>query len=111
MQCERLIGLIKSWYRNVQDETMAPARMVMFIEQHAERCDVCFHDPDLKDEIAKITEMILPESKIPKAARKEQDEEHVEEDVAEEHSEEQGGDNNVEEEEEYSDFDEEDDEL
>jgi len=112
MQCERLIGLIKSWYRNVQDETMAPARMVMFIEQHAERCDVCFHDPDLKGEIAKITEMILPESKIPKAARKEQDEEHVKEDVAEDKStEEEESDDTVEEEEEYSDFDEEDDEL
>ncbi len=69
MQCERLISLIKSWYRHVQDETMAPARMVAFIEQHAERCDVCRVDPDLKEEIAKITEMILPESKIPKAVR------------------------------------------
>ena len=56
MQCERLIGLIKSWYRSVQDETMAPARMVMFMEHHAERCDVCLEDPNLKDEIAKITE-------------------------------------------------------
>ena len=69
MQCERLLGLIKSWYGHVQDETMAPARMVMFIEQHAEECDVCLADPDLKQEIAKISEMILPESKIPKAAR------------------------------------------
>lgn len=72
MQCERLVGLIKMWYRQVQDETMAPARMVMFIEQHADRCDICLGDKDLKGEIAKITEMILPESKIPKAVRKEQ---------------------------------------
>lgn len=48
---------------------MAPARMVGFIEQHADSCDICFRDPDLKDEIAKITELILPESKIPKAVR------------------------------------------
>ena len=48
---------------------MAPARMVSFIEQHAETCEICLQDPDLKGEIAKITEMILPESKIPKAVR------------------------------------------
>lgn len=69
MQCERLISLIKSWYGHVRDETMAPARMVGFIEQHAESCEICRQDPDLKDEIAKITELILPESKIPKAVR------------------------------------------
>lgn len=91
MQCERLIGLIKSWYRHVQDETMAPARMVMFIEQHAEECDICLADPDLKGEIAKITEMILPESKIPKAVRQaaEQDEAESEADDDENQDEEE----------------------
>lgn len=69
MQCERLVKLIKSWYLNVRDETMAPARMVTFMHQHVEGCEVCLQDPDLHDEIAKITEMILPESKIPKAVR------------------------------------------
>jgi hypothetical protein len=69
MQCERLIKQIKSWYVHVREETMAPARMVSFIEQHAETCEICLMDPDLKEEIAKITEMILPESKIPKAVR------------------------------------------
>lgn len=69
MQCERLIKLIKSWYAHVREETMAPARMVAFIEQHAESCEVCQRDPDLKDEVAKITELVLPESKIPKAVR------------------------------------------
>ena len=69
MQCERLVGLIKSWYGHVQNETMAPARMIMFIEQHAERCDICLADSGLQQEIAKITEMILPESKIPKSVR------------------------------------------
>ena len=48
---------------------MAPARMVSFIEEHAETCEICMQDPDLKEEIAKITEMVLPESKIPKAVR------------------------------------------
>ncbi len=69
MQCERLIKLIKSWYVHVREETMAPARMVAFIEQHAETCDECLKDPDLQEEIAKITELVLPESKIPKAVR------------------------------------------
>lgn len=48
---------------------MAPARMVAFIEQHAENCDVCLQDPELPGEISKITELVLPESKIPKAVR------------------------------------------
>ena len=69
MQCERLIKMIKSWYMHVRDETMAPARMVSFIEDHAASCDICRLDPDLKEEIAKITELVLPESKIPKAVR------------------------------------------
>jgi len=69
MQCERLIKMTKSWYLHVRDETMAPARMVGFIEKHAQSCEICLNDPDLKEEIAKITELILPESKIPKAVR------------------------------------------
>ena len=69
MQCERLIKMIKSWYVSVRQETMAPARMVTFMEQHAATCEVCLRDPDLKDELAKITELVLPESKIPKAIR------------------------------------------
>lgn len=69
MQCERLIKLAKSWFLNVRDETMAPARMISFIEQHVDHCEICQADPDIRDEIAKITEIILPESKMPKAAR------------------------------------------
>ncbi len=69
MQCERLIKMIKSWYLSVRDETMAPARMVSFMEQHATTCEICLQDPKLKEEIAKITELVLPESKIPKAIR------------------------------------------
>lgn len=48
---------------------MAPARMVSFIEEHATDCEICRQDPDLKEEIEKITELVLPESKIPKAVR------------------------------------------
>ncbi len=69
MQCERLIKMIKSWYLSVRDETMAPARMVSFMEQHAATCEVCLQDLSLKEEVAKITELVLPESKIPKAIR------------------------------------------
>ena len=61
--------MIKSWYLSVRDETMAPARMVSFMEQHATTCEVCLQDLSLKEEIAKITELVLPESKIPKAIR------------------------------------------
>lgn len=81
MQCERLIKMIKSWYISVRQETMAPARMVSFMEQHAATCEVCLRDPDLNDEIAKITELVLPESKIPKAIRQSSfDEEELEAD-------------------------------
>jgi len=73
MQCERLVKMIKSWFLSVRDETMAPARMVSFMEQHAATCEVCLQDPILKEEIAKITELVLPESKIPKAIRLQND--------------------------------------
>ncbi len=75
MQCERLIKQIKIWYSHVQNETMAPARMISFIENHAHQCEVCLADPQLSEEIAKITEIILPESKIPKAVRTQVDDE------------------------------------
>lgn len=57
---------------------MAPARMVTFIEKHAAECDICLEDPDLQEEIEKITEMILPESKIPKAVRMQREQEEME---------------------------------
>ena len=46
---------------------MAPARMISFIEKHVATCSICQEDPDIKDEIAKITEIILPEAKMIKA--------------------------------------------
>ena len=93
MQCERLINLIKSWYGNVQNETMAPARMISFIEEHASQCPNCLADPDLISEIVKITEMVLPESKIPKAVRMQQEAEEAEEDEVESESDEEGENN------------------
>ena len=77
MQCQRLITQIKSWYIHVSNETMAPARMVAFIEKHALECDICREDPDLQEEIEKITELVLPESKIPKAVRMQQEQEEM----------------------------------
>lgn len=87
MQCERLIGLAKSWYTSVRDETMAPARMVQFIKQHVASCPICEEDPDIQDEIAKITELILPDSKIPKAVRMKQEQEEAARREAEEEAE------------------------
>ena len=73
MQCERLIKQTKTWFLHVQNETMAPARMISFIENHASHCDICLADPDLQEEISRITEIVLPESKIPKAVRLQQE--------------------------------------
>ncbi len=84
MQCERLIKLAKQWYLHVKDETMAPARMVQFIKQHVAACPICAEDPDIDAEIERITEIILPESKIPKAVRMKQEAEEAEFDDAEE---------------------------
>ena len=89
MQCERLIGLAKSWYTSVRDETMAPARMVQFIKQHVTGCPICEEDPDIQDEILKITELILPDSKIPKAVRMKQEQEEAARREAEEEAEEE----------------------
>jgi hypothetical protein len=69
MQCKQLIRLTKSWFLHVKDETMAPARMMQFVDDHIKECDICREDPDLHQEIEKIREFILPESKIPKAYR------------------------------------------
>ena len=87
MQCERLINLAKNWYLHVKDETMAPARMVQFIKDHVADCEICQADPDIHDEIEKITELILPESKIPKAVRLQQEKENNPEDIEDENSE------------------------
>ncbi|MCL2789451.1 MAG: hypothetical protein FWD79_02280 [Desulfobulbus sp.] len=69
MECEQLIRLIKDWYLRVKQETMAPARMMQFVDQHIKGCSICKADLLLSDEVEKIREFVLPESKIPKAAR------------------------------------------
>lgn len=73
MECERLNRLIRSWYEQIQEESMAPARMVEFMENHIVDCDVCISDSHVKDEVKKISELVLPSSKMTKAAKKESD--------------------------------------
>ena len=66
MKCDRLISLVKNWYLKVQEEAMAPARMVAFMEKHISQCEECLADPDVKQEADKIREIVLPPSKTPK---------------------------------------------
>jgi hypothetical protein len=66
MKCDRLIYLVKNWYLQVQEEAMAPARMVAFMEKHISQCAECLDDPDVKQEAKKIREIVLPPSKVPK---------------------------------------------
>ena len=84
---------------------MAPARMISFIEDHARQCPDCMADPKLTDEIAKITELVLPESKIPKAVRMQQEEDEPVEDEEEETSTDEDEDESVDEEEDEDEFD------
>ena len=70
MECERLKRLIKNWYVQVQDEAMAPARMVDFMRKHVDECSICLTDQIVELEIKRITEIVLPPSKIPKALRR-----------------------------------------
>jgi len=65
MKCNRLIILVKNWYLHVQDEAMAPARMVEFMTKHIATCEVCAEDPDVRAEAEKIREIVLPASKVP----------------------------------------------
>ncbi len=73
MECERLIRLIKDWYVRVKQETMAPARMMQFVDSHIEECEICQAELDLVEEVEKIREFVVPESKIPKAVRVQDD--------------------------------------
>ena len=86
MKCDRLISLVKNWYLKVQEEAMAPARMVAFMEKHILQCEVCLADPDVKQEVEKIREIVLPPSKVPKpkAVRVAKEEVAGEEDAAKE---------------------------
>ena len=80
MECERLKKLVKNWYVQVQDESMAPARMVDFMRNHVADCLTCMADPVIEIEIKRITEIVLPPDKIPKAARKDKAQDKKEED-------------------------------
>lgn len=66
MECERLQRLVKSWYVQVQEESMAPARMVSFMEKHIAECAFCLADPLVRQDIDKITAIILPPTKLRK---------------------------------------------
>jgi hypothetical protein len=74
MQCNQLTRLMKDWYVHVQEESMAPARMMQFTDKHILNCETCQQDTALAEEIDKIRDFILPESKIPKSKSEEQDE-------------------------------------
>jgi type II secretory pathway component PulJ len=69
MECKQLIRLSKDWYTRVEQETMAPARMMEFMDNHIRQCSACQLEEGLEAEIEKIREFVLPESKIPKAVR------------------------------------------
>ncbi|OGQ98567.1 MAG: hypothetical protein A2505_01820 [Deltaproteobacteria bacterium RIFOXYD12_FULL_55_16] len=73
MECERLQRLVKSWYGQVQEESMAPARMVSFMEKHLAECAFCLADPLVRQDIEKITAIILPPSKIRKPSDEDDD--------------------------------------
>lgn len=120
MECTRLVKLVKSWYLQVKDEALAPARMVAFMEKHVAECPVCMVDDGVRQEVDRITRIVLPPSKTskPKAADEEEDEvETAEEETTDETDEdsEEGDDEEDEEEsddigEEDEDFDNDDDE-
>ena len=69
MECERFKRLLKSWYIQVQNESLAPARMVDFMENHVTDCPVCLMDPEAKKDIAKIITLILPQDKLRQTAK------------------------------------------
>jgi hypothetical protein len=72
MECKRLQGLVKSWYAQVQDESMAPARMVSFMEKHIAECAFCLADPLVRQDVVKITAILLPPTKVRKPSADEE---------------------------------------
>lgn len=74
MECDRLKRLIRTWYSQVQDETMAPARMITFMRQHVADCATCLSDPFVRPEIEKITNIVLPPEKLRSTADEDTDE-------------------------------------
>jgi len=84
MECERLVKLVKSWYLQVKDEALAPARMVAFMEKHVADCPVCMVDDGVRQEVDRITRIVLPPTKIPKPKTADEEEEYEPEAEAEE---------------------------
>jgi len=64
MECERFKKLLKSWYIQVQNEALAPARMVTFMEKHLDECKVCMFDPEARKDVKKIITLVLPQDKL-----------------------------------------------
>ena len=62
MDCEQLVRLIKEWGLQVKQETMAIARMKLFVDQHVKKCPVCAKDLIMPDELEKIYEYLVPGS-------------------------------------------------
>ena len=73
MQCKQLLRLVKEWYIHVRQETMAPGRMMQFVDSHVKECKVCREDSSLPREIEKIREYVFPELKFAKSGRAPQD--------------------------------------
>ncbi len=74
MDCGRLEKLIKTWYGQVQDEALAPARMLDFMEKHLTECEVCQADEDVRHEVKRISEIVLPPAKMRKDVAADEDE-------------------------------------
>jgi len=72
MQCKQLLRLIKEWHNHVRQETMAPGRMMQFVDHHVKECAVCREDSVLPREIEKIREHVMPDMKH-KASRAHED--------------------------------------
>ena len=69
MECERFKRLLKSWYLQVQDEALAAARMVDFMENHLAECTICMFDPEARKDVEKIITLVLPQDKLKVATR------------------------------------------
>jgi hypothetical protein len=112
MQCNRLVRLIKDWYLHVKEETMAPARMMQFVDKHILECETCQQDNGIQEEVEKIREFVMPEAKFPKSFRDDpeastpeispDDDEYDEEEISEDENEED--DPEEEEEDDFEDF-------
>lgn len=64
MECDRFKRLLKSWYVQVQDEALAPARMVELMENHISECPTCLMDPEARKDMEKVITLVLPKDKL-----------------------------------------------